>query len=83
VAELGYHLGAEYRPWAPLAVRAGLDQGRWTAGLGLGLDLPDWAGIKLDYAVTAEQLPGAGPTHLLSLIFGFPVRHETNSKRLP
>lgn len=72
VSELGYHLGAEYRPWPPVAVRAGLDQGRWTAGAGCEFGLAGIGTLGLDYALTAERLPGTGPTHLISLVLGFP-----------
>ncbi len=72
VSELGYHLGVEYLPWPPLALRAGVDQGRWAAGAGCELTLAGLGTLGVDYALTAEQLPGAGPTHLISLVLGFP-----------
>ncbi len=63
----GYHLGAEYFPLPWLAVRAGVDDGRPTGGLGAFLSLSHWGRLRLNYALTTEQLPGAGLTHMVSL----------------
>jgi hypothetical protein len=64
----GYHAGAEYKPWEWLAVRIGVEQGRPAGGLGFGFNLGQWGKVRVDYAITGEQLPGAGLTHMFSLI---------------
>jgi len=68
--EFGYRLGAEYRPLPLLSLRAGADQGRLSAGLGFEFAFGP-AVAHLDYAWSAEQLPGAGPLHLVSLNLDF------------
>jgi len=70
----GYHAGAEYLPWPWLALRAGIDRGRLAGGLGFQFQLGSWGRAHLDYALAGEELPGAGLTHLFSLILDFPKR---------
>jgi hypothetical protein len=70
----GYHLGAEYLPWEWLALRAGVDRGRLTGGLGFQFHLGSWGLAHLDYALAGEELPGAGLTHLFSLVLDIPKK---------
>jgi hypothetical protein len=68
----GLHLGAEYFPWPWLALRAGVDDGRLTGGFGFQFLLGDWGRMRVDYALSGEQLPGAGLTNLFSVVLDFP-----------
>ncbi|NTV53803.1 MAG: hypothetical protein HGA76_12490, partial [Candidatus Firestonebacteria bacterium] len=70
----GYHLGAEYLPWKWLALRTGVDRGRLSGGFGFQFQLGSWGRARLDYALAGEQLPGAGLTHLFSLVLDIPRR---------
>lgn len=72
VTEIGYYLGAEYQPWPFLALRAGLDRGRYAVGAGVRLGFGAIGLARIDYALTQEQLPGAGAAHLFSLVLNFP-----------
>jgi len=58
------HIGGEWRPKDFLALRAGLDRGNWTAGL--GLQARGWA---LDYALLRH--PDLESAHRVSLTFRF------------
>ncbi len=58
------HLGGEWRPKDFLALRAGLDRGNWTAGL--GLQYQAWA---LDYAILRH--PDLESAHRVSLSVRF------------
>lgn len=73
IAQWAYHVGLEYQPREWVAVRVGLDYNRLTAGLGFKLNLGSWGWARLDYALAGEQLPGAGLTHLFSLILDMPA----------
>ena len=57
------HLGAEFLFRSMLAVRAGINAGRFTTGAGIYF----WK-FKFDYAYQGHDL---GNTHRISLLFGF------------
>lgn len=66
--DLRFHAGAEY--WIRmLALRAGLNHDRATAGAGVVLKLGSM-GFILDYALTTDQVAN-DPLHFFSLIFRF------------
>jgi hypothetical protein len=71
LTEFGLHLGAEYRPWPMLALRAGLDRGIYAFGAGFNFHLTETSVARLDYALTGERLPGTGPSHVFSLVMDF------------
>lgn len=63
------HFGAEYDLSEQLALRAGLNRGKITAGTGFKFDLGA-SELKLDYAFQGERV-GEGAEHLFSLEVGF------------
>jgi hypothetical protein len=67
--QFSLHGGAEYKFWESLAIRAGWDQDRWTAGAGCDILFGGAVELLLDYAAAGERLPGAGLTHLISMAF--------------
>ncbi|MBN1594351.1 hypothetical protein JW933_00345, partial [candidate division FCPU426 bacterium] len=71
VRDIRYHLGAEYRIAGQWSVRAGLDSGRWTLGVGGRLLLGNFAWLQIDYAAAGERLPAEGITHFISLAAHF------------
>ena len=63
-----YHAGIEISPWLGWPWRAGIDNGDFTAGTGVAIDL-NWAELFCDYAFSTQpELTGAFK-HLLSLHF--------------
>lgn len=68
----GFHLGTEYWVFPSLAIRAGLDRLRFTAGAGVKIRFSPGLLMQLDYALAGERLPGAGLTHVISLVADFP-----------
>lgn len=62
--DLRVHAGAEVR-WQVLALRAGLDDGRFTAGAGVGIDFDGWV-VLADYAYTTDDVVD-GATHYIGL----------------
>lgn len=66
-----YHLGLEYRVTEALAIRSGLDTGRWSVGAGGQFLLGRLGFVRLDYALAGERFPGEGLTHMFSLILEF------------
>lgn len=68
ITEYGYHLGAEYHPLTQTALRAGVDQGRFTLGLGFSFLIKQVVKIRIDYALAGAKPADAGLTHLFSLV---------------
>jgi hypothetical protein len=62
-----YHLGAEYQVLPALAVRTGLDDGRWTIGASGLFQVSGRVTLRLDYALTAEPVPQEAWNHVFSL----------------
>ncbi|MEW6517752.1 MAG: hypothetical protein AB1439_12715 [candidate division FCPU426 bacterium] len=62
-----YHAGVEYQALPALAVRTGLDNGRWTAGASGNFRLGERVTLQLDYALATERMPGEGLNHVFSL----------------
>jgi len=60
--------GAEYCLPGNLFARAGVDNGRWTAGAGWQFPVSLITDFRIDYALAAEKLPGSGLSHLFSLV---------------
>lgn len=67
IRDYQYHLGAEYQALPALAVRTGLDSGRWTVGASGEFQAAEKLRLRLDYALAAERIPQAGWEHVFSL----------------
>jgi hypothetical protein len=76
IADVRYHLGMEYRPVKTLAIRGGLDSGRWTAGIGWQFSVDQMAWVHLDYALAGPRAGDEGLTHFLSLVLNVPAKFE-------
>lgn len=74
-----YHLGVEYRLNQVLALRSGLDTGRWSVGAGGRFLLGGVGYLRLDYALAGERFPGEGLSHLFSLVLDL-LPGETGSQ---
>ncbi len=68
ITEYGGHLGAEYYPLPQLALRVGVNQGRFTTGAGFSFFINQAIKIRLDYALAGENAADAGLMHLFSLV---------------
>ena len=76
-----FHMGFEYKPLYSMAVRGGMDQYKFTYGVGLKRDMDRYT-IKIDYAGAYhyESSSLLSPAHNISISFefgGFRVRART------